>query len=485
MYQQTDPRWAKKLLGNSTKSTIGGFGCVVSSVAPMAEYALRKTVTPLDVNAEFLRLGKFEANGANVTVGKMCEGAFGDNIHHIAQSGWFNGPVPKAELDGLKAWLLAAEENFAILLLDLHWEGKFSTHFVLAVGVNAAGEIICADPAFGIYGPLSKTGGNYYGVTRTADYYGHADADRIYRWDTFRVTRVPVAPPATPPPAPKPTKVTIGVNLLHAGGLMQPAYDSGIRAIQRMDDDMGALQFYLGHKDCYVMKRRYVTSAQPVGWHVFGNGFDPGIIYLTTNNESDVRGNGNRADIKALADYDAGMWKLAKAHGCIYAGGGFSVGNPNFLSPEICTAMQDFYAPLWADGMWMNMHLYSPSPAHIDNEPDLIWYERRWEFLFTKCGFNPTSKARIIADELGIDGGAWGKGSGYPSFGMGPDQIGAHVRKIRAVQGKPFTVGGVSYPSPFLCGCIFQAGDRGTGPGGWGSFNVENAFPQIGAANQD
>lgn len=349
-----------------------------------------------------------------------------------------------------------------------------------------------ADPSLRVRSKPSTTGGEILGQLPPG---AVVDATISGAWASYEIAQsvggvnigprtgyssaaylAPVAPPpVVVPPTPAPAnKIRIGLNLLHNHGYAEKAYGQGVRVFQFMDGQLAATQFHQAHPDATVMVRRYVTSKPSVGWHVFENGYEPGLVYLSPMNENDVIG-GDAVAIRERAKYDAGMWALAKANGCTYAGGGFSVGTPDFTSDAICAVIKEVYAPLWADGMWMNFHLYSPQPY---KDPS-IWFELRPEFLFTKCGFTHNTTAKIVSDELGIDAGAIGglgsNKSGAPSFGMSAAAVGAHTRMIR----KAFAAS--LFGQHYGGGAWFQCG-----PGqGWDSFDITYASAEIGAANQD
>jgi len=218
-----------------------------------------------------------------------------------------------------------------------------------------------------------------------------------------------------------------------------------------------------------VMARRYVNSMPPPDPDVVfeGAGSDK-VVYLTPLNECDVICYGSVEEIARRATWDKDMWAKMKAKGRRYAGGGFSMGTPDYTKPEICQAMKDYYAPLYNDGMAINYHLYSPSLNH----PMDIWYELRWRFLFEKCGFNPDPNlAGIYSDETGLDEGGVG---GFPAHGTSATQVGEWSRRfLDASQGN-------GYGNLLRAAVIFQSGNTTD----WNGYNVDYAINEIGAAAQ-
>jgi len=217
------------------------------------------------------------------------------------------------------------------------------------------------------------------------------------------------------------------------------------------------------------MARRYVSSMPPPDPDiVFEGASSPNVVYLTPLNECDVICYGSPGEIAQRAAWDRDMWRKMRARGRRYAGGGFSVGTPDYTKPEICQAMKDHYAPLYAEGMGINYHLYSPWPNH----PMDVWYELRWRFLFERCGFDPNpALAGIYCDETGMDQGGAG---GFPAVGYSSAQVGAWCRAfLDASQGN-------GYGNMLRAAVIFQAGNSTD----WRGYNVEYALAEIGAAAQ-
>ena len=138
--------------------------------------------------------------------------------------------------------------------------------------------------------------------------------------------------------------------------------------------------------------------------------------------------------------------------------------------------MREGYAAAYnARQILMDLHLYSPDMMHIWQDDGLIWFERRWEFLFTRCGFDPTVRG-IVCSETGVDQGSVG---GFPDHGATAADVARWVRRNQEVQQRPLVVDGKAYPSPILGAALFQLGDAFTGPGGWGGYNIEYALPEL------
>ena len=276
-------------------------------------------------------------------------------------------------------------------------------------------------------------------------------------------------------------KVRVGANLLHAHHLAQRAYDLGIRVFQFMDGMQEGKNFARDHKDAVVMLRRYVDRWAEPGAYLF-EGIEPGCVYLSPNNEGTFIGAGTPEEIKASAEWDMKMARIVQDAGGIYAGFGHAMGTPDYTRVGIRDAMRQYYAPLYNRGlMAINGHYYSPNYEHVFQAAEWIWYERRWEWMFTHCGFDPNPQLLgVYCDETGVDEGGVG---GFPAHGINAEQIGMWCRKFIELSSASMVIDGVSYPSPVRGAAIFQAGDSNTNSGGWGGYNVEYALQTIGAAN--
>lgn len=79
---------------------------------------------------------------------------------------------------------------------------------------------------------------------------------------------------------------------------------------------------------------------------------------------------------------------------------------------------------------------------------------------------NP-GKAEIISDECGLDIGGQG---GFSSVGAGDDVIRAWCVKHYEAQSRPVVVNGVSYPSPYTDGTLFQSSESQR----WAGYNVRS-----------
>jgi hypothetical protein len=162
---QRDARWAKTLLGNSNVSTIGAYGCLITSMAMLAG------LTPDVLNLRMKPRGfqpagsSCEACAATFDVQKFAPSA--PALMRATQAYPYT-PFPKPEIAQLVAHL--REGRPAILEVDMvpyPRNNQHDQHFVLAVaafGHDGAEQIVINDPWFGDQVTLSPR----YGTTLAA-----------------------------------------------------------------------------------------------------------------------------------------------------------------------------------------------------------------------------------------------------------------------------------------------------------------------------
>lgn len=294
----------------------------------------------------------------------------------------------------------------------------------------------------------------------------------------------PPLPPPQPPPTPA-AAVRVGLNILADHDTVAArALDLGCRYFMVLNNPGIGERIADQHPDAVVMVRHWWNGRMPSPddvLTVFSGCRHPRVIY-TGLNEADECGQGGHTgnlrldEIRRRAEFDAAVARKIKQNNPSgqYAAGTFSMGTPDFTAPEVCEAMQRLYAPHYNSGLFhWDHHLYSPdmrfgAPGGIDP----IWYETRWRFLFTHCGFNPASPSRVYCSETGVDEGGVG---GFPAHGATDADVVRWAKWWRAIQAEP--VNGVA--SPFVGGAIFQAGNRSTDPGGWAGYNVEGYFDAL------
>jgi hypothetical protein len=93
------------------------------------------------------------------------------------------------------------------------------------------------------------------------------------------------------------------------------------------------------------------------------------------------------------------------------------------------------------------------------------WFETRWHFLFTRCGFDPKSPSRIVSSETGVDEGSVG---GFSVHHATDQDVLMWCKRFMQISALPLNISGTQYTSPFVGGAIFQAGD----PVAWGGYDM-------------
>ena len=352
------------------------------------------------------------------------------------------------------------------------------------VGQLAAGAVI--EPA----GSVDTTAGDTWHALRLTSVGGAelvqpAEPTFVYaahRYQGDPLTELVAETPA-PAPAPTPTKrpLLFGVHCLADVGTAQRAAAAGAKAVTLINAFLEATQ--LRASGVEVIRRRWFASKPALMSgeqmvNLFYEGGNGGGYFAPIFNEGDHIGYGTPAEIAERAEYDRRIGPVIKARGGIYAAGGFSMGTPDFNSPEICDAIRREYAPGYNRGDYaICMHLYSP--LAYDQGGRLIpiseWFGRRYEFLFTRCGFDPDpGLLGIVCDEAGEDEGGVG---GFPAHGRTPAQVEAYYRMFVDAVRAPMVVGGKSYPSPVRIVTGFQASnDRGS----WGGYDHTPYLAEIG-----
>jgi hypothetical protein len=205
-----------------------------------------------------------------------------------------------------------------------------------------------------------------------------------------------------------------------------------------------------------------------------GVAIQPGMIIYGVNEQDHIENN-TPDQIKKRAEFDAKWFAYCKARGAQYAGAGFAMGNPNIVVPEIRAALRTYYAPLVNAGMWFNQHTYSGddhSGTPIKQRLWTVnantitwdgitattrqtwWLEERWRFYCAFCGFDPT-KFKFISDETGVDDNP----GSFQAHGYNDQEVATWCTQYVKLTSEPVWFNGKTYPSNFIGGALFQAGD--------------------------
>lgn len=284
-------------------------------------------------------------------------------------------------------------------------------------------------------------------------------------------------PPAPPVPAQPPARARLGVNALNRHEeVCYAAAQQGCRFFVVLDNPGFASALKDRCPDATVMVRAYWDRQMPSveGAIARMDGCRDARLIYTGLNEGDEVGQGKVEQIRQRAEFDLALARRIKEiSGATYAAGTFSMGEPDFTNLLICSAIRALYAPAYNAGLiWWDHHLYSPRLDHVYQDDGLQWYETRWQFLFTQCGFDPDSPSRVVCSETGEDDG---QRHGFAALGRSGDEVAAWGRRFVEVQSRPLVVDGVAHPSPFVGGALFQAGNRED----WMGFNAERYYTAL------
>ena len=314
--------------------------------------------------------------------------------------------------------------------------------------------------------------------TLTVKYAGQADV--------VLTQTVTVAPVVTPPPVVVPPGYVypkLGVNFINYGkalidgdnGADGAAYVSGCKSFLGIGAPVLLAQAKARHPEIIVINRAMGTSAQLSGGQVASvvGGGPNGVIYLPYNEYDNFAGATEVQTLKARCGQEQVFINAMLPKGAMVSFGAWPMGCPNFNDPEVCaviTTMAPFYNN--NPNVYVDMHLYSPDMKHIyRTDNDQVWYERRWEFLFTKCGFDPKAGQKVLSSETGV--AISGQG-GFASAKANADDFANWCNAWQSLQAKPLIINGASHPSPFLAANIF-AYTAGTDPS-WLGYDVAQYF---------
>lgn len=316
-------------------------------------------------------------------------------------------------------------------------------------------------------------------------YYGATNIPTTIKFQSTSVSNPPpVDVPSTPPVVPTSGAGTpaaiLGVHELGLAGKAKESLQRGAGAVMCFEDALGAAQMSIAYPDRIVMHRKYFKYALSPAEILAQHGIDPNGVSASRAwyrglNENDVDGfDSSPAGILKRATWDIECAKLLKraAPNARWVAGGWAHGNPDFTNPSVCDAVRDGYAAAYNAGLILfDLHNYSKSDPNNPKNFRFyapIWFERRWEFLFTKCGFDPKVRG-VVASEAGIEAGA----GGFRWAGFTQDEFRAWCAYALKVQMQPLIIAGKSYPSPFLAGTIFQWGNNYNGSGGWWGYGLD------------
>lgn len=136
-FSQTDPAWKSKLLGFDKTSSIGGFGCLLTSVTMLASgYGVNET--PDSLNEKMKNVGGFSAGTAWLVPGAVPAALPG--LRYVTYAKCSGVPAPLAEIDG---WLGRGKP----VVIEVDWspQAGVQTHYMLVYG-KEDGDYLAYDP---------------------------------------------------------------------------------------------------------------------------------------------------------------------------------------------------------------------------------------------------------------------------------------------------------------------------------------------------
>jgi hypothetical protein len=294
------------------------------------------------------------------------------------------------------------------------------------------------------------------------------------------------------------TKPVLGINNIFTGADGQAAIDAGVESISVTFNPQWAGEIKQRYPKLKVAVRGlanvdgYLPSIDQ-WWNTVWQGAVDGNTMIGLNENNHGLGT-SPEDIRKRIAWDKQALARVKAEAAsrgitlYYAGGGFSVGEPNIVIDAVVEAMAG-YAELLKDPLFkFNQHLYASGDGRQGLSAEMIrdlvfddsygdftskrfvngkwesfteriyqrdWTLTRWHFYYRRCGW---VGGKIVCDETGLDIGSVG---GFASMtGCDDAFMQRWARKMIAIQYEPLSINGILYPSPVEWLNIFQTGNR-------------------------
>jgi len=196
-FSQTDPQWKSNLLGFDKSSTIGGFGCLLTSMTMCATHYGATDLSPGLLNDKMKAIGGFQAGTAFIVGWMIGNIVPGMSLDYRACSG---AAAPLAEIDAN-----IAQGRPAIIEVDWSPQSGVQTHYMVVYGKDGS-DYLVYDPY-----PFPVTNGQIkLSTSKYAQVAGSKDPAKIITGVFFTRGSVQVTP-ATPPQLDKGVYATFSV----------------------------------------------------------------------------------------------------------------------------------------------------------------------------------------------------------------------------------------------------------------------------------
>jgi len=184
-FSQTDPQWKSTLLGFDKTSTIGGYGCLLTSISMCASQYGATNLTPAGLNDKMKAINGFQAGTAFIIGWMIGNVVPGMSLDYRACSG---APAPLAEIDANLAQGLP-------VIIEVDWspQAGVQTHYMVAYAKSGS-DYQVYDPY-----PFPTTSGQIkLSTSKYAQIAGSTDPSKIITGVFFTRGSVQATPP-TPP----------------------------------------------------------------------------------------------------------------------------------------------------------------------------------------------------------------------------------------------------------------------------------------------
>lgn len=496
---------------NNTSSLIKDYGCLITCFAMLCDKEICEMSASMTKNGEF-QSGDRGAYAATFNV-KGLRGQFLEASPLYPNS---NVPVDKL-ITHLK------DIGPAIIKVDISLAPGLQEHFVLATTTNGQ-DIFINDPWTGTQEKLTKYGKTnseaiYQIIYYSGDFQPSQEKEMVTTvnlfvrdapvsgnkiglvpsgrkvsvlsssngWALVRINRSvgdsPISSSSgymsldylsedksiTPPPAPdiKLPKQLLGVHCISDYSAANNAAQNGCSLITVLDNKDAARQLKSKYPNTQVIYRAWMnfnpTVEQTINRLAISPN-DPPFIFVGRNENDNGIGD-DYEGLKQRAEYDKQVALAIKVLSpkSLYLAGSFSTGSIDITKPEIVNALQSFYSESYNNGLFgWDWHNYTTT-AQL-GQVDSKWYETRYEWLFTSCGFNPAVR-NIWASETGMDIGGVG---GFNQLNLTEEQFENWIIYYQKLVSRPITINGKSYQSPYCGGTIYQYGENNS----WRGYDI-------------